>query len=150
MLAVLMLFYSPHFAITVTDPVNIMAKGFRDSSYNLEVLIPEDLKEDDIFQLARLYNEEFLPLKARNNTRESGANLALKLEDFDDLLKGEPRLRSVALSVVLGGLFRRDPGNPSYQPSPLNPLSQTDCVRSKGRDSSLSNGFESLGDIPLI
>ena len=88
MLAVLMLFYSPHFAITVTDPVNIMAKGFRDSSYNLEVLIPEDLKEDDIFQLARLYNEEFLPLKARNNTRESGANLALKLEDFDDLLKG--------------------------------------------------------------
>lgn len=88
MLGVLMLFYSPHFAITVTDPVNIMIKGFRDSSYNLEVLIPKDLSEDDIFQLAKLYNEEYLPLKARNNTRENGRNLSLKLEDIDDLLKG--------------------------------------------------------------
>jgi len=88
MLGVLMLFYSPHFAMTVTDPVNIMIKGFSDSSYNLEVLIPKDLSEDDIFQLARLYNEEYLPLKARNSTSENASNLSLKLEDFDDLLKG--------------------------------------------------------------
>ena len=87
MLAVLMLFYSPHFAITVTDPINIMIKGFSDSSYNLEVLIPEDIKEDDIYRLSKLYNEEYLPLKARNSSRETGSNLALKLEDFDDLLK---------------------------------------------------------------
>jgi hypothetical protein len=87
MLTMLMLLYSPHFAITVTDPINIMAKGFRDSSYNLEVLIPADLKEDDIFQLAALYNEKYLPLKARSTSRESGSSLELKLEDFEDLLK---------------------------------------------------------------
>ena len=86
MLILLMLLYSPHFAMTVTDPINIMAKGFRESSYNLEVLIPEDLKEDDIFRLAKLYNEEYLPMKARNNSSESGSSLELKLEDFDDLL----------------------------------------------------------------
>ncbi len=88
MLTVLLLFYSPHFAITVTDPLNIMIKGFSDSSYNLEVLIPKDLEEDGIFRLSRLYNEEYLPMKARNNSRETGSNLTLKLEDFDDLLKG--------------------------------------------------------------
>ncbi len=88
MLTVLLLFYSPHFAITVTDPINIMIKGFSDSSYNLEVLIPEDLSEDGIFRLSKLYNEEYLPMKARNSSRESGSNLALKMEDFDDFLKG--------------------------------------------------------------
>ena len=88
MLTVLLLFYSPHFAITVTDPINIMIKGFSDSSYNLEVLIPEELSDDGIFRLSKLFNEEFLPMKARNSSRETGSNLALKLEDFDDLLKG--------------------------------------------------------------
>jgi len=87
MLTILMLGYSPHFAITVTDPVNIMVRGLSDSSYNLEVLIPEDLAKDDIFQLAKLYNEEYLPLKARTSSSEDGSNLALKMEDFDDLLK---------------------------------------------------------------
>jgi hypothetical protein len=87
MLTLLMLLYSPHFAMTVTDPINIMVKGFRESSYNLEVLVPPDLKEDDIYQLAKLYNEEYLPMKARNSSSENGSSLELKLEDFEDFLK---------------------------------------------------------------
>lgn len=83
MLIVLMVSYSPHFAITVTDPVNIMLRGLSDGSYNLEVLIPEDFKDDDIYRLAREYNEEYLPLKARNAEETGG--LALKMDDFDDL-----------------------------------------------------------------
>ena len=83
MLIVLMVSYSPHFAITVTDPVNIMLRGLSDGSYNLEVLIPEDYKDDDVYRLAREYNEEYLPMKARNSEETGG--LALKMDDFDDL-----------------------------------------------------------------
>jgi len=87
MLIILMVTYSPHFAITVTDPLNIMVQGMSDASYNLEVLIPEDLETDGVYRLARLYNEEYLPLKARTNSSGEGGTLALKLDDFDDLFK---------------------------------------------------------------
>ncbi len=85
MLIILMVGYSPHFALTVTDPVNIMFRGLSDGSYNLEVLIPEDFKDDDIYKLAREYNEEYLPMKARNSEETGG--LALKMDDFNDLFK---------------------------------------------------------------
>lgn len=87
MLITLMITYSPHFAMTVTDPVNIMKKGLSEPSYNLEVLIPKELKDDDIYRLAKEYNEEYLPLKARNSTTQEGAGLALKVDNFDDLFK---------------------------------------------------------------
>jgi len=87
MLIILMVSYTPHFAITVTDPVNIMLRGMSDSSYNLEVLIPRDYEDDGVYKLARQYNEEYLPLKARTRTSEEGGNLALKLDDFEDLFK---------------------------------------------------------------
>ena len=86
MLIVLMLTYSPHFALTITDPVNIMLRGMSDSSYNLEVLIPGEFSEDGVYKLAQQYNEEYLPLKARSSDQGQGSS-ALKVDDFDDLFK---------------------------------------------------------------
>lgn len=86
-ITIVMVTYSPHFAITVSDPINVMTKGMSSKSYNLEVSIPEECKRDDIFLLAAKYNEEYLPLKARSGGEEGdGAALDIKLEDIEDLL----------------------------------------------------------------
>jgi len=83
----IMITYSPHFAITISDPVNVMIRGLKEKSYNLEVSIPEEYREDDIFRLGRSYNDEYLPLKERSNTEEQGGGvLDISLDDISDLL----------------------------------------------------------------
>ena len=86
---VLMITYSPHFAITVSDPVNVMLRGLREKSYNLEVHIPDEYASDDIFRMASAYNDGYLPLKERSamEDRDGGA-LDISLDDISDLLKG--------------------------------------------------------------
>ncbi|MBN2625036.1 MAG: hypothetical protein JXA95_00110, partial [Spirochaetales bacterium] len=84
---ILMLTYSTHFAINVTDPVNIMFKGMNEKDYNLEVAIPENYKDDDIFRLAESYNNEYLPLKARSVEKEEENPPVLDLGDLDDLFR---------------------------------------------------------------
>ncbi|MBN2553631.1 MAG: ion transporter [Spirochaetales bacterium] len=74
-----LLLYSPHFALTVTDPIHVMRRGLEDSGYNLEVKIPQRYETDDVFELAELYNRKFLPLKDRN--REGESLIQLDLED---------------------------------------------------------------------
>lgn len=81
---VFMVVYTPHFAMTVSDPVHIMRRGMEEPSYNLEIRVPRDYRDDEVYALARRYNETFLPLKARNADQE-GAGTSLKL---DDVLKG--------------------------------------------------------------
>lgn len=83
----IMVTYSPHFAITVSDPVNVMLRGLKEKSYNLEVSIPDEYASDDIFRMAAAYNDEYLPLKERNaiDDREGGA-LDISLDDISDLL----------------------------------------------------------------
>ena len=88
MVVLLMISYSPHFAITVTDPINVMSRGMVEKSYNLEVAIPELRKSDDVFRLARAYNEEYLPLKERSAGEEEGMALDIKIDDISDLLGG--------------------------------------------------------------
>ncbi len=78
--------YSPHFAITVTDPIHVMRRGFGEKDYNLEVKIHPIYGGDDIYVLARLYNEEFLPLKDRSRESEEAAGTELKLDDIQDIL----------------------------------------------------------------
>jgi hypothetical protein len=83
----IMITYSPHFAITVSDPVNVMIRGLREKSYNLEVSIPGDYSEDDIFRLGDAYNNEYLPLKERSNSEDqAGGALDISLDDISDLL----------------------------------------------------------------
>lgn len=81
--------YSPHFAITVSDPIQVMKRGLDESSYNLEVRIPEAYKDDDVFELADKYNEIYLPLKDRSSAEEGGDMVELKMDDFSDLFEDE-------------------------------------------------------------
>lgn len=82
---VLMLFYSPHFAMTVSDPVFVMLKGMRERDYNLEVDIPVRYRDDDIFRLSAEYNDKYLTMKAREDEDENNGESVLKIEDLGDL-----------------------------------------------------------------
>lgn len=81
-----MLLYSPHFAMTVTDPIHIMRRGMDERSYNLEVKIPDRYEEDEVYRLARLYNEVYLPLKDRTGEDSDNAVLDLDIDDIKDML----------------------------------------------------------------
>jgi hypothetical protein len=61
--------YGPHFAVTVTDPLQVMRRGLEEPSFSREVEIPERYQDDEVFLLARSYNEHYLPLKARSQER---------------------------------------------------------------------------------
>lgn len=82
----LLIFYGPHFALTVSDPVNIMRKGMTEPGYHLQVAIPDDYQNDDLFRLAKEYNEEYLPLKMRNQ-EEGSSGIELDMDDLEDLFK---------------------------------------------------------------
>lgn len=83
---VFLVYYSPHFALTVTDPIHIMKRGFLENDYNLEVEIPQMYKNDDIYKLGALYNEKYLPLKVRE-TETMNSHTNLSMDDFEDLFK---------------------------------------------------------------
>ena len=80
-----LLIYSPHFALTVSDPIHVMKRGFDEKDYNLEVKVPDLYRDDDIFEMARKYNEVFLPLKDRSRESEDEGELDLQVEDIEDL-----------------------------------------------------------------
>jgi hypothetical protein len=79
--------YSPHFAITVTDPIHVMRRGLDEKDYNLEVRIVDTYRGDDIFRLANLYNDVYLPLKDRTRESVEAAGPELKLDDIKEILE---------------------------------------------------------------
>ncbi|MBI9106846.1 MAG: ion transporter [Spirochaetales bacterium] len=82
------LFYSPHFAITVSDPIHVMRRGLVEKSYNFEVKIDPDYKNDDVFLLAKDYNNIYLPMKDRSLAEEEeidADSLELKMDDIRKL-----------------------------------------------------------------
>lgn len=83
-----LIIYSPNFALTVSDPIHVMRKGLQEKNYNLEVKIPGKYQNEDVFQLAKLYNENFLPLKDIS-TQEEGSMLDLNSRDIKNLLEEE-------------------------------------------------------------
>jgi hypothetical protein len=89
LVAAYLVIYSPHFAITVTDPIHVMQKGLEDPSYNLEVKIPPKYASDDVFRLASVYNEEYLPLKDRTSREDGGGLSGLSMDDFGDLFDSD-------------------------------------------------------------
>jgi len=82
----ILLFYNPHFALTVTDPIHVMKRGFSEKGYNLAVKILPEYYDDDIFKLAREYNEEYLSMKDRERIKETDSVISLDLKDFEDML----------------------------------------------------------------
>ena len=83
---VFLIYYSPHFALTVTDPIHVMKRGFRENDYNLEVEMPGRYEDDDIYQLGLLYNENYLPMKVREKESDN-SHTNLSMDDFEDLFK---------------------------------------------------------------
>jgi hypothetical protein len=75
--------YSPHFALTVSDPIHVMRRGFAEPTYNLAVKIAEPYKDDEVYRLAARYNEVYLPMKDRSSGSASG-NSELSMDDIQD------------------------------------------------------------------
>ena len=86
MVVAFLLYYSPHFALTISDPIHIMRRGMNEKGYNLEVRIPPLYADDEVYRLAKLYNEVYLPLKDRSAIAEESEVLDLKLDDIKDIL----------------------------------------------------------------
>ena len=63
----LLLICSAQFARQISDPIYVMWRGFKENDYFLEVKIRENMDDDDVFMLAKEYNELWLPLKAKMN-----------------------------------------------------------------------------------
>jgi hypothetical protein len=79
--------YSPHFALTITDPIKIMKRGMTERDYNLEVKIPGLFESDEIYELAESYNDHYLPLKDRNKDSQASSGLSLSEADMDDIFE---------------------------------------------------------------
>jgi len=83
----LMIVYIPNFAVSISDPVNVMYRGMSEKSYNLEVKIPPEYSKEEIFLLAESYNKEFLPIKERVSLEENESPaLDISLDDIGDLI----------------------------------------------------------------
>lgn len=78
-----MFIYSRHFVQNVTDVVHIIQKGINDPGYNLEVSIRKDFEHDEIFELAKSYNETLLPEKMKHQAAESETSTGgLSMDDL--------------------------------------------------------------------
>lgn len=84
-----LLIYSPHFALTVSDPIHVMRRGLEETNYNLEVKIPQKYEKDDVFQMAALYNEKYLPLKDRTQSKEGQSLIKLDMADVSHIFPEE-------------------------------------------------------------
>jgi len=84
-----LLIYSPHFALTVSDPIHVMRRGLEETNYNLEVKIPQKYETDDVFQMAALYNEKYLPLKDRTQSKEGQSLIELDMADVSHIFPEE-------------------------------------------------------------
>jgi hypothetical protein len=62
----IMIIYSKHFVQTVSDVVHVMNRGMEERNYFLEAKISEHYEQDEIFQLAKNYNEKWLTIKVKH------------------------------------------------------------------------------------
>jgi hypothetical protein len=81
-----LLIYAPRFALGITDPLYVMKRGMSEPGYNLQVKIPPEHSDDDVFQLAALYNSVYLPLKDREQAGGQSAGTSLRIDDIKDLV----------------------------------------------------------------
>ncbi len=89
MTVILLFLYSPHFAMTVSDPIHVMRRGLDEKNYNFQVKIQDKFRDDDVFRLGDSYNRVFLAMKDLQNQQDSEPetpdDLELKMEDLGDL-----------------------------------------------------------------
>jgi hypothetical protein len=63
-----------------------MRRGLGEEDYNLEVRVSERYRSDDVFELARLYNEKYLPLKDRTQAEDGQSVIQLNMEEVSRIL----------------------------------------------------------------
>lgn len=80
-----MLIYTKHFVQTISDIVHIINRGLKEKDYNLQVKIPPQYKDDEIFKLANQYNENYLPQKLKLQEQEKAKKSTVL--SMNDLLK---------------------------------------------------------------
>ena len=61
-----MLFYTRHFVQTISDVLFVVIRGFRERGYTLQVKVPKEYEDHEIFELAKFYNDRYLPAKLKN------------------------------------------------------------------------------------
>ena len=91
LILVLVFVYSPHFALTISDPIHVMRRGMQESNYNLEVKVPAAYRDDEVFRLAHSYNSVFLPMKDRSYASEKAEISRIQLDDVQDLFDASDR-----------------------------------------------------------
>jgi len=83
-----MIIYTKHFAQNLSDMIHILNKGFRKKDYNLQVKIREEFNDQEIFRLARFYNDAYLPAKLKRiQEQEKNKSSALSMDDLLDFKK---------------------------------------------------------------
>ena len=91
LILVLVFVYSPHFALTISDPIHVMRRGMQESNYNLEVKVPAAYRDDEVFRLAHSYNSVFLPMKDRSYAGDKAEISRIQLDDVQDLFDESDR-----------------------------------------------------------
>ena len=61
----IIVFYKKHFIFTISDVIDVVNKGFKSRQYNEPVIIRKEYEEDEVFKLAKFYNEAYLPAKLK-------------------------------------------------------------------------------------
>lgn len=88
----LLIFYTKHFAQTVSDVIHIMRRGMSEADYSLKVKINEHYPDDEIYKLAELYNDQWLVLKDLHRPlgeKAHGETEAFSLDDFLSANQGD-------------------------------------------------------------
>ncbi len=81
-------FYAKSFAQNISDPIWVIKRGLTEDQFNYTVKIKPQYRHEEIFELARTYNEDWLPLKVRIRElrRRKQDNTVSADDDYSDLL----------------------------------------------------------------
>ena len=63
--------------------LHIMNKGFRKKDYNLQIKIRDEYNKQEVFRLARFYNDAYLPAKLKRlQSQEENKSSGISMKDL--------------------------------------------------------------------
>jgi hypothetical protein len=86
--AALATIYAGHFSRTVSDPIYVVKRGLREKSYGFTAKIHPEYADHEVFELAEIYNRQWLPFKLRvlEKQRKAESKPSPVTDDYSDLL----------------------------------------------------------------